>query len=158
MTKTVEKVIVKNGCDTRDCGYHGSCQYSNFDSKDIVEVIFKGTFKQCQDKARKLSAAVGKGRQMAHCRYSSKDGYNYLSLNGHLIKTDTNNYCFIAEDNIEAYMSYEAPDEQTTEEIIEKDKKTFRSSVLSRVIRKSPRQTELNLRIKTQKNTLISYG
>lgn len=141
MPKIIEKIIVKEGCDERNCGFYDSCPYDTYESKDIVETIFQGSFIQCQKKAKEIGDTVGKERRMGHCRYSSKSGYDYLSSDGYIIVSDAGNYSFIAKDNTEAFMSYEDVSPKTTEDLIKEDKKAFRSSMLSKIIKKSPCKT-----------------
>ena len=150
MPRIIEKIIVKDGCE-KECG-NQTCTFNEiFNSKDITEVVFKGTFGECKAEAKRLFD--GTDRIMQHCYYSGGQKYEheYTTKEGYLVKgsRDESALCFIAKANTDAFMSYEVT-EQTTEEIIEKDRKTFRSGMLSRVIRKSSRQTELNLRIKTR--------
>lgn len=142
MSKTIEKIIVKHGCDY-NCNV--DCGFEKFNGGDTAEVVFKGSWEQCRNETRRLYNLAGIEGNIQHCYYSGGEASEktYTHEQGYLIKgnQDSRCYCFIAKDNTDAFMSYEVT-EQTTEEIIEKDKKTFRPGMLSHVIRKSPRKIE----------------
>lgn len=145
-TKTINKIIVKDGCEA-ECEKLICAFNQVFHSKDVAEVVFMGTFDQCKSKAEILSN--GTDRIMQHCWYSGGKKYTneYINKKGYLIKGNQNEdtLCFIAQENTDSFLSYKVEVEtleQTIEDIIKKDKKTFRSSMLSRTIKKSPYRTE----------------
>lgn len=144
MLKTIEKITIKDGCDA-ECEY--ICTFNQvFNSKDIAEVVFTGTYVQCKLEAQKLSN--GTNRDMQHCWYSGGRAYGneYINKEGYLIKGNQKEdvYCFITKANTDAFMAYKIEvetEEQTTEDMIKNDKKTFRSGMLSYIIKKSPCKT-----------------
>jgi len=135
MTKTIEKIIVKNGCD-KYC--ENMCVSHNIViSKQMLDIVFRGTYAECKAQTETLAGThVG---SFEHCFYSGEHAKaNYTNKTGYLIKSDKkeNIFCFIAQDNTEALLSYIIA-EETVEEIIERDRKIFRSTVISRAIKKS---------------------
>lgn len=140
MSRTIEKVIVKDGCE-KSCSVADFCIYGHFNSGDIAEAVFQGTYEECQTKAKKLLNLAGiKDIYMENCYYSGGEAseHTYIHETGYLVKGNQkgNTFCFIAKVNTETFISY-VTEEVSTEEIIEKDKKTFRSSMISRAINKS---------------------
>jgi len=144
MPKTIEKIIVKDGCDNK-CD--APCGFEKFNSGDIAEIIFEGTFDECKARTEEISeGSTYKIDSMEHCYYSGGETSEdtYTLERGYLVKGLINprKCCFIAKNNTDAFMSYEDVSPKTTEELIEEDKKTFRSGMLSHVIKKSPHKTE----------------
>lgn len=143
MPRIIEKIVIKHGCDY-DCS--ADCGFEQFNGGDIAEVVFQGTFEECNNNSQKLTGQAGQVGAMEHCYYSGGEASEgtYTKEQGYLVrgKINKNHYCFIAKANTDAFISYEDISPKTTEDLIEEDKKTFRSGMLSHIIKKSPCKTE----------------
>ena len=74
MTKIIEKIVVKKGCE-QWCEYVCN-EHNTYKSKETIEVLFQGTYEECMTKAYEINDYRGKEHNFEHCYYTSSDHYS----------------------------------------------------------------------------------